>query len=70
MPLQPIFQAARPSQFSWSESIPEIGALASTIIDGLGVFGLAANGICPMLLAATTPLQHESKLSVGNGPTQ
>jgi hypothetical protein len=47
MTLQPTFQAARPSQYSWFESIPEIGKLASTIIDGLGVFGLAANGMCP-----------------------
>ena len=70
MTLQPTFQAARPSRYSWFESIPEIGKLASTIIDGLGVFGLAANGMCPTLLAGTTPLQCESKLSVWNEPTQ
>ena len=69
MILQPTFQAVRPSHHRWFESITEIGTLASTMIDGLGVFGLAANGMCPMLLAGTTPLQRESKLSVGNGPT-
>ena len=70
MTLQPTFQAARPSQYSWFESITEIGTLASTIIDGLGMFGLAANGMCPMLLEGTASLQHESQLSVGNEPTQ
>jgi len=70
MTLQPTFQAARPSRYSWFESIPEIGKLASTIIDGLGVFGLAANGMCPTPFAGTTPLQRESKVSVGNEPAQ
>ncbi len=70
MTLQPTFQTARPLQSSWFESILEIGTLASTIIDGLGVFGLAANGMCPTLLAGTTLLQRESKLSVRNGLTQ
>lgn len=70
MTLQPTIQAARLSQYSWFESIPEIGTLASSIIDGLGVFGLPANGMCPTLLAGTTPLQRESKLSVWNEPTQ
>jgi hypothetical protein len=67
---QPNFQGARPSQHSWFESITEITTLGSTIIDGLGVFGLAASGMCPTLLAETTPLQRESKPSVGNGLTQ
>lgn len=70
MTLQPTFQAARPSHYSWFESIPEIGALATSIIDGLGVFGLAANGMCPTLLAGTTPLQRGSKLSVASERTQ
>lgn len=65
MALQPTFQAARPSRWSWFESITEIGTLAATIIDGLGVFGLAANGMCPTLIAGTTPLQRENKLKVG-----
>ena len=69
MILQPTFQAVRPSHHSWFESITEIGTLASTMIDGLGVFGLAANGMCPTLLARTTHLQHKGELSVGNGPT-
>ena len=69
MTRQPIFQTTRRSQYSWFESITEIGTLASTMIDGLGVFGLAANGMCPTLLARTTHLQHEGELSVGNGPT-
>jgi hypothetical protein len=70
MAIQPTFQASRPSQYSWLESITEMSTLGSTIIDGLGVFGLAANGMCPTLLAETTPLQQKSKPWVGNGPTQ
>ena len=70
MTRQPIFQTTRRSQYSWFESITEIGTLALTIVDGLGVFGLAANGMCPTLLVGTTPLQCESKPSVGNGHTQ
>jgi hypothetical protein len=64
------FPSTRPSQYSWFESITEISILGSTIIDGLGVFGLAANGMCPTLLAATAPLQGESKPCIGHGPTQ
>jgi hypothetical protein len=71
MTLQPTIQAARSSQYSWFESIPEIGTFASNIIEGLGAFGLAANGMCPTLLEGAMPLQCESKLSVvGNEPTQ
>jgi hypothetical protein len=70
MTLQPTFQATRPSQYRWFESIPKIGTLASIIIDGLGAFGLAANGMCPTLLAGTMPLQRESRLSVWIEPTQ
>ena len=70
MNLQPTIQAARPSQYSWFESIPKIGTFASNIVEGLGAFGLAANGMCPTLLEGTASLQRESKLSVGNRPTQ
>jgi hypothetical protein len=70
MAIQPTFHASRPSPYSWFESITEISTLGSAIIDGLGVFGLAANGMCPTLVAETTPLQLESKPSAGNGPTQ
>jgi hypothetical protein len=70
MALQPTFQATRPSQYRWLESIPEIGALASTIIEGLGAFGLAANGMCATLLLGTMPLQRECKLSVWIEPTR
>ena len=70
MTLQPTSQATRPSQYGWFESIPEIGMLASTIIDGLGAFGLAANGMCPALLAGTTSLQRESIPCVWIEPTQ
>ena len=69
MTLQPI-QAARSSQYSWFESIPEIGTFASNVIEGLGAFGRAANGMCPTLLEGIASLQRESKLSVGNEPTQ
>jgi hypothetical protein len=64
------FPSTRPSQYGWFESITEISILGSTIIDGLGVFGLAANGMCPALLAETWPLQHKSKPSVENASTQ
>ena len=70
MTLQPSIQAACSSQHSWFESIPEIGGFASNIIEGLGAFGLAANGMCPALLEGTASLQRESRLSVGNEPTQ
>jgi hypothetical protein len=70
MTLQPTTQAVRPTEYSWFESIPEIGTFASNIIEGLGAFGLAANGMCPTLLEGTASLQRESKLSVGNKPTQ
>ena len=70
MTLQPTTQAARPTEHSWFESIPEIGTFASNIIESLGAFGLAANGMCPVLLEGTASLQRESKLSVGNEPTQ
>ncbi|MGA2729204.1 MAG: hypothetical protein ABSE96_15465 [Terracidiphilus sp.] len=64
------FPSTRPSQYSWFESITEISILGSTVIDGLGVFGLAANGMCPTLPAETTPPDVGSKPRVGNGPTQ
>lgn len=70
MNLQPTIQASRPLQYSWFESLSEIGAFASNIIGGLGAFGLAANGICPTPLEGPASLQHESKLIVGNEPTQ
>jgi hypothetical protein len=64
------FPSTRPTQYSWFESITEISILGSTILDGLGVFGLAANGMCPTLLAETLPPKVGSEPSVGNGPTQ
>ena len=64
------FQPIPQPRHSWLASIDQLGNLGSTIIDGLGVFGLAANGMCPTLLAETTPLQQKSKPWVGNGPTQ
>lgn len=70
MTLQPTIQAARPSQYSWFESIPEIGTFALNLIEGLGTFGLAANGMCPTLLEGTALLHCESKLNLGNEPTQ
>ena len=55
-------QSTRPSNDSWLRSITQIGTLSTTILEGLGVFGLAANGMCPSLsvqavssLAQTTP---------------
>jgi hypothetical protein len=64
------FQPIPQPRHSWLASIDQLGNLGSTIIDGLGVFGLAANGMCPTLLAGTTPLQRESKPSVVSEPAQ
>ena len=70
MNLQPTIQTSRPAQYSWFESIPDIGTFASNIIEGLGAFGLAANGMCPTVLEGAASQQRESKLIVGNEPTQ
>ena len=70
MAIQPTFHAAHLSPYRWFESISEIDTLGSAIIEGLGVFGLAANGMCPTLLAETTPLQLKSKPCEGKAPTQ
>jgi hypothetical protein len=70
MNLQPTIQASRPSQHSWFEAIPEIGTFASNFIEGLGAFGLAANGMCPTVPEGTASQQRESKLIVLNEPTQ
>ena len=51
-------------------SIDRRNSLSASILAGFGMFALAASGMCPMLLAGTAPLQSESKLSVGNGPSQ
>lgn len=45
-------------------------SLSESVLTSFGMFGLAANGMCPTLLAGTTPLQRGSKLSAGNGVTQ
>lgn len=41
------FPSTRQTRSSWFPSITGITALASTILEGLGEFGLAANGMCP-----------------------
>jgi len=51
------FPSTRLLQDSWFASIVQIGALGSTILESLGEFGLAANGMCP-----TVPVQdHVSR---------
>ena len=71
MAFQSTFQAARPAQHSWFESITEISILGSTIIEGLGAFGLAASGVSPTLYAGTESLQTSKPTErSGNGPTQ
>jgi hypothetical protein len=70
MALQSTFQAVRPVQHSWFESITEISILGSTLIEGLGAFGLAASGVSPTLYTETEPLQSQSLPRTGNGPTQ
>lgn len=49
------FPLNRPTQYSWFESIIDLSALRSAFIEGVGAFGLAANGMCPMRFAETTP---------------
>jgi hypothetical protein len=56
MAIQPTFHATRPSLYSWFESITEISILGSTIIEGLGLFGLAVNGMCPALRTSAVPV--------------
>jgi hypothetical protein len=40
------FPATRQSQHSWFPSITAISTLGLSILEGLGEFGLAANGMC------------------------
>jgi hypothetical protein len=42
--------STRGSHSSRYSSIDHISSLGSSIIAGLGAFGLAANGMCPLLL--------------------
>lgn len=70
MALQSTFHAVHPAQRSWFESITEISILGSTIIEGLGAFGLAASGVSPTLYAETAQLQAQSLPRSGNAPTQ
>jgi len=60
MAAYPTFPSTRQSQDSWFASIVQIGTLGSTILEGLGEFGLAANGMCPALCTRAIPLQRES----------
>lgn len=62
------FQSIRQSQHSWLALIDQLDNLGSTIIEGLGAFGLAANGVCPTLSPETAASQNESLPSAGNGP--
>jgi hypothetical protein len=64
------FQSIRRPLHSWLASIDQLDNLGASIVEGLGEFGLAANGMCPTLLARTTPLQRESKPSVVSEPAQ
>lgn len=70
MAIQSTFQVVRPVQYSWFESITEIRILGSTLIEGLGAFGLAASGVSPTLFTETEALQSQSLLRTSNGPTQ
>ena len=67
MALHSTHQSTCQSKYGWPASITQIGALGSTIIDGLGMFGLASNGMCPSLSAETAPLLREAKPSAGSG---
>lgn len=68
--MESTFHAVRPAQHSWFESITEISILASTLIEGLGAFGLAASGASPTLYAETAQLQTQSLPRSGNGLTR
>lgn len=63
MAAQSTFSTTRSSQYTWFASIPQIGVLATTILEGLGEFGLASNGMCPSQSgpAASTPDQPTPK---------
>ena len=54
------FPTSRRSHDSWLASIVLISTLGSTILEGLGEFGLAANGICPVLCPRTMSSQREA----------
>jgi hypothetical protein len=56
MPVYQTSQPIRQSQYSWFASVDQISSLSSTIIAGLGEFGLAANGLCPAAIAQPMPL--------------
>jgi hypothetical protein len=62
------FPLTRQPRHSWLAPIDQLSNFGSTIIEGLGAFGLAANGVCPTLFRETAPLQSESLPSAGNGP--
>jgi hypothetical protein len=70
MAIQSTFQAVLPAQHSWFEFITEISILGSTLIEGLGAFGLAASGVSPSLYIETELLQSQRLQRMGNGPTQ
>jgi hypothetical protein len=57
------FSATRNSQYRWLASITEIGNLGSSILEGLGIFGLAANGMCSTrsVQASSSPGQITAK---------
>jgi hypothetical protein len=54
------FPSARRSQYRWFESITGISTLRSNIIDGLGVSGLAANGMSASLSANRLSWRRQS----------
>jgi hypothetical protein len=62
---QPVCQ----SNHSWFASEDQIGSLCSTILTGLGVFGLAASGMCPSTPAQIAPSVLEDETPGGNGAT-
>jgi hypothetical protein len=53
------FPSTRQSQYSWFPSITAISTLGLSILEGLGEFGLAANGMCttPSAQAESSPTQ-------------
>jgi hypothetical protein len=63
-------QATRQSKYSWLASITGIGTLSTTILEGLGVFGLAANGMCPSLSVQAVSSLAQAAPKVANEPRQ
>ena len=46
-----MFQPAHQSQSIWSALVDQVSSFCSILVEGLGMFGLAASGMCPSIQA-------------------